>query len=97
MKTISINIYSFSELGEKAQRKAVDEHREFLLSVMRPEDFISGCPEYDTPEELQKEYESEYDYYLMNDDPIIESIEVNGYMFYANGDIYSEGVTGKAV
>ena len=97
MKTISINIYSFSELSEKAQHKAVEDHREFLLSVMRPEDFISGCPEYDTPQKLHKAYESEYDYCLMNDEPIVESIEANDYMFYANGEICSERVTRKAV
>lgn len=92
MKTININIYNFDELNDKAKNRAVDDHRNFLLSIMRPNDFISGDPEYDTPEELEKTYQSEYEYYLMNDEPIIESIEINEYMFYSNGEIYSEAV-----
>lgn len=88
MKTISINIYSLDELNEKARNRAIEEHRKFLLSIMCPEDFISGCPEYDTPEELEKAYNSEYEYYLKNDEPIIESIEANEYMFFSNGEIY---------
>jgi hypothetical protein len=82
---ITIKLYSFSELSEKAKRKAIEEHREFMLSIMRPEDFISGIAEYDTPEELQKIYEAEYDYYLFDDKPIIENIEANDYLFFENG------------
>lgn len=88
MKTISINIYSLDELNEKARNRAIEDQRAFLLSTMSPEDFISGCPEYDTLEELKKAYNSEYEYYLMNDEPIIESIEINEYMFFSNGEIY---------
>ena len=89
MKTASINIslYSFEELSEKAQERAIREHREFLLSVMQPSDFISGDPEYDTPEQLSAAYESEYDYVLFNDDPVIESIECNEYLFFEDGSI----------
>ena len=83
----TIHLYPFNELQEKAQEKALQDHREFLLSTMHPSDFISGCPEYDTPEELQKQYESEYDYYLFNDDPIKESIEINDYYFFFDGTI----------
>lgn len=88
MKTVSLNIYELHELNEKARNKAIEDHRIFLLSEMRPEDFISGDPEYDTPEELEKAYNSEYDYYLFNDEPIIESIECNEYFFYENGEIF---------
>jgi len=84
---ITIKLYSFSELDKKAKRKAIEAHREFMLSIMRPEDFITGIPEYDTPEELQKTYEAEFDYYAMNDKPIIESIEANDYLFFANGEL----------
>ena len=89
MKTVHIEIclYSFDELSEKAKEKAINDHRAFLLEEMQPDDFISGDPEYDTPEELQKCYESEYDYYLFNDDPIIESIECNDYMFLKSGEL----------
>jgi len=84
---ITIKLYSFSELNEKAKRKAIEAHREFMLSIMAPDDFITGIAEYDTPEELQKTYEAQYDYYLMNDEPIIENIEANDYLFFANGEI----------
>lgn len=84
---ISINLYKLSELSGKAQAHAIEEHRYFMLSDMTPEDFISGDPEYDTAEELQKTYEAEYDYILFNDDPVIESIECNEYLFFENGDI----------
>lgn len=84
---ITIKLYSFSELNEKAKRKAIEEHREFELSIMEPDDFISGIAEYDTPEELQKSYKEQYDYYLMNDEPIIEIIEANDYLFFENGKL----------
>ena len=84
---ITIKLYSFSELSEKAKRKAIEAHREFMLSLMSPDDFITGIAEYDTPEELQKTYEAQYDYYAMNDEPIIENIEANDYLFFANGEL----------
>ena len=52
---------------------------------MCKEDFISGDEENDTEEELQKAYESEFEYYEENDEPIVESIEINDYYFYENG------------
>lgn len=82
-----IGVYKFNELSVDARNKAIDDHRCFLLSIMRPDDFISGDPEYDTPEELQKTYEAEYAYYETNDDPIIECIEANDYDYYENGEI----------
>jgi len=84
---ITIKLYSFSELSEKAKRKAIEAHREFELSIMEPNDFITGIAEYDTPEELQKAYKAQYDYYLMNDEPIIEIIEANDYLFFENGKL----------
>lgn len=83
---VSINLFPFSELSEKAKQNAIFEHRQFMLSDMQPEDFITGCAEYDTPEELQKAYDSEYEYILFNDVPVIESIEINEYLFFSNGD-----------
>ena len=84
---ITIKLYSFSELSEKAKRKAIEDHREFELSIMYPDDFKTGIAEHDTPEELQKAYEAQYDYYLMNDEPIIEIIEANDYLFFENGEL----------
>ena len=92
MKTVTINLYAFNELSDKAKEKAIEEHREFMLSVMRPEDFISGCKEYDTPEELEKIYNAEYDYILYNDEPIIDNIEANEYLFYKNGEIMNSEI-----
>ena len=86
---ITINLYSLEELSSKARERAIREHREFLLSVMQPEDFISGDPKYDTPEQLSEQYDSEYDYVLFNDDPVIESIEINDYLFYSDGSMAS--------
>ena len=87
MKTanISINLYSFEELSVRAQERAIREHRDFLLTVMQPDDFISGDPEYDTPEQLSEQYDTEYDYVLFNDTPVVESIEANDYLFYSDG------------
>ena len=87
MNTFTVTLYSFDELTDKAKSRAIYEHRTFLLDIMQPSDFISGCAEYDTPEELQKAYDSEYDYYLMNDEPIIESITINEYLFFADGTL----------
>jgi hypothetical protein len=85
--TVNFNLYELHELDEQAREKAIEEHRRFMLEIMRPDDFISGDPEYDTPEELQKTYEAEYDYILMNDDPVIESIEINEYLFFEDGEL----------
>ncbi len=89
MKTanITITLYDFNELSQPAKNKAIEEHRNFLLTIMSPNDFISDDPQHDTTEELQKTYDSEYDYYLNNDEPIIENIEINDYMFYVSGEL----------
>lgn len=89
MKTfkVDINLYSIDELAPAARMRAIEDHRNFLLDIMCPEDFISGDPEYDTAEKLQEEYDAEYNYYSENDDPIIENIEVNEYLFFATGEL----------
>jgi len=87
MKKATINLYEFSELNEKAKENAIFEHRDFLLSTMQVSDFISGDSEYDTPENLKKSFDSEYDHVLNNDEPIIESIEANEYLFYSDGKL----------
>lgn len=87
MKHVTITLYQFEELPEKSRQKAIDDHRIFLLETMHPNDFISGDPTYDTPEELQKAYDSEYEYFLLNDDSIIENIEANEYWFFHDGTL----------
>jgi hypothetical protein len=87
MKKVTIILYSFDELNENAKKKAIESQREFELSVMRKEDFISGDPEYDTEKELRKAYNAQYAYYEQNDEPIIESIEANDYLFFSDGEL----------
>ena len=96
MKSVTINLYSFDELDEKAKRKAIEDHREFELSIMQEGDFISGDPKFDTDEELKKAYDLQWNYYMMNDEPIIESIEANDYLFFNNGELaHTLEYTGK--
>lgn len=87
MKKCTINLYTFDELSEKAKEKAIAEHREFLLSMMSPNDFISGDIEHDTAAILQATYEIEYEYYCLCDEPIIESLQINEYEFFQNGEL----------
>ena len=84
---ITIKVYTLDELSYNARERAIFEHRQFLLSEMCPNDFISGEPEYDTPEQLEEQYKSEYEYYENNDEPIIESIECNDYLFFEDGTL----------
>ena len=89
MKTVNvkINLYSFNELSEEAKQKAIENQRNFELSTMQPEDFISGDAEYDTPEQLEKAYNEQYSYYESDDTSIIENIEANEYVFFENGEM----------
>ena len=84
---IDLNLYHIDELTENARQKAIEEMRIFLLSTMRPDDFISGDPTYDTPEELLKAYNAEYNYIENNDDTVIENIEANDYLYFADGNL----------
>ena len=98
MKQVIINLYSFSELSESAKQKAIEAHRVFELSTMQPSNFKSGDPEYDTEAELQKVYAEEYNYFPENDEPIIEAIEANDYLFLADGDmVQSVTYTGTGI
>ena len=91
MKKVTINLYEFKELNEKAKQKAIDEHRTFLLYIMSENDFICGESEYDTPERLHETYLSEWNNIAYNDQPVIENIESNEYYFFADGNF--AGVT----
>lgn len=84
---VEISLYKLNELSEAAKERAIEEHRSFLLEIMCPDDFISGDEEYDTEEQLQETYDREYDYVLMNDEPVIESIEANDYYFFSDGEL----------
>ncbi len=82
---ITIKLYTLAELSPAARENAIEAHRRFELSIMKPDDFISGDPEHDTIQSLQNTYEKEYDYVSMNDEPVIESIEANEYLFFEDG------------
>lgn len=73
MKTIEINIYSFNELEDKAKETAILKHGQFLDS--EPVDYE------DETGELKSEYIEH------SEDEIIESIEMNGYLFFYNGKL----------
>ena len=83
MLNVNIRLYTFQELNEKAKRKAIEEHRPFLLDVLVP-DYIDGVIDWNDPEKMGM-YDDEYNYILENDDPVIESIDINEYYFYFDG------------
>lgn len=89
MKKINlcIDLYTIDELKGKSRNKAIEEHRQFLLSIMQPTDFISGIKGYDTTESLNAQYQSEYEYCSFNDEPVIESIYCNDYLFFNDGTL----------
>ena len=73
MKTVSINLYSFSELNDAAKNRAIDEHRDFMQSL--PDQYL------DEHGELVFEYA---DYTIAE---VIDSIEANKYLFFADGTL----------
>ena len=85
MISLCINLYSFHELKEIAKEKAIREHRQFMLNTLQP-DYIDGVVDWHNPEKMRM-YEDEYQYIEENNEPVIESIEVNEYTFYFDGEI----------
>ena len=100
MKQCKIFLYGFDELSPSAQSRAISEHRFFLLDTLRP-DFIDGVTDWNDPEKMEM-YEAEYNYIECNDDPVIESIEINEYLFFNDGTLaptitgVSEAVRGES-
>ena len=74
MKTVTINLYDFADLSQGAKDKAIQDHREFLESL---------------PEECENEAGELEQYYRMDysNEEIIENIEANEYIYFANGDM----------
>ena len=85
MKQLSINIYSFHELSEKGKTRAIEDHRAFMLSTLQP-DYIDGVTDWNDPEKMAM-YRAECSAIEDSDTEVVESIEVNEYMFYANGEL----------
>ena len=76
MKKVQINLYSVNELNEDARAMAIEQHKEFLLSIYSDEDF---------DESLNMTY-SNYEDGLDNE-YIIEEIEANDYLYFFNGEL----------
>ena len=85
MTTINLKLYSFNELPKAAQERAIQEHRDFLLSVLQP-DYIDGITDWNDAEKMEM-YRDEYDYMENNDEPIIENIEINDYLYFYDGTL----------
>ena len=82
MKQVTINLYSFLELNQDAQQKAIREHSEFMASMPVQCENNNG--------ELEDVYE-EY-----SDEDIVDNILVNGYIFFEDGKLASCTIyTGK--
>ena len=85
MLELTIKLYSFHELNQEAQTRAIEDHRRFMLETLQP-DFIDGVTDWNDPEKM-KMYHAECEYLEENDSAIIENIEINEYTFFANDDI----------
>jgi hypothetical protein len=85
MLNIEIKLYEFNELNELSQNKAINTHREFLLSVLQP-DYIDGICDWDDVEKMTM-YHEEYGYLEEHDEPIIENIEINEYLYFYDGTL----------
>lgn len=72
---VEIELFELGELESKAMRKAIKEHRLFLLSKL----------EYN--EKYQEEYEIIYNEVMYDDAYVIESIRINEYLFYSDGSL----------
>ena len=85
MLELKIHLYQLQELNENAKRRAIEDQRAFMLEVLRP-DYIDGVTDWTDPEKMEM-YRDEYEYILDNDDPVIESIEINEYIYFADGEM----------
>lgn len=85
MINLTIKLYSFSELNAAAKRKAIDDHRQFLLNELWGEYARLSAH----GDENDEEYDERYAYIEKHDEYIIEEIEANEYFYFANGDLCS--------
>ena len=76
MQTINIalNIYTLNELMAESRELAIEEHRDFLVSVYSDDMYDESL------EMTQEKYEEE-----LTEEEVVESIEINDYRFYSNG------------
>ena len=92
MKTITKNIYTFSELSDEAKERAIHDHIEFEISeIGLREDDKELNPYYKYAvrmEEMQTPWFLHELIYTEAKDLIISTIEANGYEFDENGNIH---------
>ena len=95
MKTIckSFDVYPFIELTEDAQNKAINDHINFWLEIKSYEDepknsnFKKAC---DKAESMQTPWFAPCYVYDYCKDEIIEEIEINEYVFTAEGHLFND-------
>lgn len=76
MKKVTIDLFSISELDKEAKRKAIEEHKAFLI-----ESYQDG--DYDESFNMTR---SKYAKQLTKSE-IIENIEINGYLYFSDGSM----------
>lgn len=74
MKTVAINLLTFAELKGAAKQKAIDDHYSFMVSYP---------PDYEDEEGKMVTIEN----YDPDEEEVIDSIEVNEYYFFADGNL----------
>lgn len=85
MIEIKIKLYRLEELPETSRRRAIEDHRSFMLNTLTP-DFIDGVTDWNDPEKMEM-YHNEYQYIEDHDEPVIENIDINDYFFFYDGDL----------
>ena len=74
MKKVTISLYEFRELNEKAKEKAISQHEAFLLDMGQQVEGENG--------ELVTEYLD-----TIEQEEVIDSIEANEYLFFFDGSL----------
>jgi hypothetical protein len=73
---VEIPLYTIDELKDSSKEKAIREHREFLLCVTDTSDFEENINAYiDWINDIES-----------NDEPVLESIRMNEYLFFTDGE-----------
>ncbi len=73
---IPIKLFRLAELDEDARERALEEHRDFLVTVYSDDMYDSSF------EMTQEKYENE-----LTEDEVIDSIDINDYLYYASGEM----------
>lgn len=85
MKTITINLYSFSELSDEAKEKAIHNHINFIIETMDEQSYF-----YQYHKEMERmltPWFLEQVIYEKAKKEVIEDIEINDYLFFVDGEL----------